>query len=201
LTPHRVSIRVERISTAINNFQKGTIMALSRLQSERLSKLSKSELLDYIDMLQRNWWNLQNNYILYLNNTYGEEAAVQADAHCFPANAKVQMYRLKKMFGLKHDLGSLKEAMILSTIWANSEYDIRDVDEEKFRIQVTTCHQQVRRLEEGLGEIPCKPSGIAICEAAARVINPAAVVRCVVCPPDEHPDAVWCEWEFDIPKS
>ena len=95
-------------------------MALNELQTEKLSKLSKGELLDFIDMLQKNWWNLQNNYILHINQEYGEEAAVNADAQCFPANAKVQMFRLRKIFGLKTDLRSLMDAMILSTIWVNS---------------------------------------------------------------------------------
>ena len=175
-------------------------MALSPAQKEKLSKLSKEELLEFIDMFQKNWWNLQNNYILYINNEYGEEAAVKADAHCFPANAKVQMYRLRKMFGLKDDQQSLMDAMVLSTIWANADYNLVRLDEEKFRIKVTNCHQQVRRLEDGLGEIACKPAGIAICEAAAAVINPSAKVTCQACPPDEHPEDVWCEWEFEIPK-
>jgi hypothetical protein len=92
------------------------------------------------------------------------------------------------------------DTMALSTIWANADYDILKIDKEKFRIKVTNCHQQVRRLEDGLGEIACKPAGIAICEAAARVINPAAKVTCLVCPPDEHSENVWCEWEFEIPE-
>lgn len=176
-------------------------MALSKPQWDRLSKLSKEQLLEFIDMQQRNWWNLQNNYILYFDNTYGQEAAVRADAHCFPANAKVQMYRLQKLFGLKQDIPSLVDAMVLSTIWANGDFEIYGATETSFRIKVTNCYQQVRRLEEGIGEFACKPAGIAICEAAARVIHPAAEVECLVCPPDKHPPDVWCDWEFRIPKS
>ena len=175
-------------------------MALNPEQHKRMKRLSKEQLIEFIENLQKNWWNLQNNYILYIDNTYGAEAAVKADAHCFPANAKVQMYRLKKMFGLKDDMGSLMEAMVLSTIWANCDYDLVEVDDERFRIKVTNCYQQVRRLEAGMGEIACKPAGIAICEAAAKVINPEAGMRCLVCPPDKHPEDVWCEWEFEISK-
>ena len=171
-------------------------MALNKAQMEILSKLSKDELLDFIDMLQKNWWNLQNNYILYINKKYGEEAAVKADGHCVPANARVQIYRLRKTFGLKDDIQSLMNAMILSTIWVNSDYEIWKIDEKRFRIKVTNCYQQVRRLEDGMGEFGCKPAGLAISEAAAEVINPAFDVKCLVCPPDEHPDDVWCEWEF-----
>ncbi len=174
-------------------------MALNRWQSEILSKLSKDELLDFIDMFQKNFWNLQNNYIMYLNNEYGEEAAVKADGHCYSANAKVQMYRLRKMFDLKDDLQSLMDAMVLSTIWANADYEIGKIDEKKFGLRVTNCYQQVRRLEDGIGEFSCKAAGLAICEAASAVINPAFDVKCIRCPPDEHPDDVWCEWEFELP--
>jgi hypothetical protein len=48
-------------------------MALSTTQAEKLANLSKEQLIEFIDMLQKNWWNLQNNYILYINNEYGEE--------------------------------------------------------------------------------------------------------------------------------
>jgi len=174
-------------------------MALNKWQMEKLSKCSKDELLEFIDMFQKNWWNLQNNYILYLNNNFGEEAAVKADGHCFSANARVQVYRLSKMFGLKDDLQSVMDAMILSTIWANGDYDIWKTDEKSFRIKVTNCYQQVRRLEDGMGEFACKPAGFAIAETAGKVINPALDVKCIVCPPDDHPDDVWCEWEFTLP--
>lgn len=173
-------------------------MALSRPQAEILSKLSREQLLEFIDTLQKNWWNLQNNWMAYVNREYGEAAAVRADSHCFGANAGVQMRRLKRLFGLKDDLASMRDALVLSTIFANGEYEIRTVDERRFRVRVTACHQQERRLEEGLGELACKPAGMAICEAAARVINPAIRVTSLVCPPDAHPAGVWCEWEFAL---
>lgn len=175
-------------------------MVLNSLHADKLSQLNKEQLIEYVDIFHKNWWNLQNNYILYLNNTYGEEAAVAADAHCFSANARVQAFRLKKFFGLGDDLQALMDIMVLSTIWSNVNYEINKVSDQKFNIKVTDCHQQVRRLEEGLGEIPCKLAGIAICEAAVNVISPQASVKCLLCPPDEHPDNLWCEWEIELPK-
>lgn len=175
-------------------------MALNKAQLEILAKLSREELLDFIDLLQRNWWNLQNNWMAYINRQYGEEAAVKGDSHCFGASARAQMYRLRKMFGLKGDIQSVMDAMVLSTIWANGEYDIWKVDDTHFRIRVTNCYQQVRRLEEGMGVLPCKPAGIAICEAAMEVINPAVKVNCLFCPPDDRPPDAWCDWEFEVPK-
>ncbi len=175
-------------------------MALNKAQTEILSRLSRDQLLDFIELVQKNFWNLQNNWMAYINNEYGEEAAVKGDSHCYGANAKVQMYRLRKMFDLKDDLQSIMDAMILSTIWVNSEYEIRKIDENRFGLKVTNCYQQVRRVEDGMGELGCKPAGLAICEAAIEVINPGAGVKCLFCPPDEHPDDAWCEWEFELAK-
>ena len=176
-------------------------MALNKPQADILSKLSKEQLLSFVDTLQKNWWNLQNNWMAYVNREYGEEAAVKADSHCFGASAKVQVHRFKGMFGLKDDLPSMMDALALSTIFANGEYEMRTVDEDRFRIRVTKCYQQARRVEEGLGELACKPAGMAICEAAASVINPAIRVTCLVCPPEAHPADVWCEWEFELGKT
>jgi hypothetical protein len=33
-------------------------------------------------------------------------------------------------------------------------------------------------------------------KAFAKEFNPDIEVKCNVCPPDEHPDDLWCEWEF-----
>ncbi|MBI2218435.1 MAG: hypothetical protein HYU51_14170 [Candidatus Rokubacteria bacterium] len=175
-------------------------MVLSKPQAEILSALSREQLLDLIDIQQKNWWNLQNNWMAYMDREYGQEAAVRGDCHCFPANARVQVFRLKKLLGLGDDVESLRKAMVLSTIWANGEYEMWTVGETKLRVRVTACHQQVKRLEEGMGELGCKPAGLAISEVAARVVNPACQVRCIVCPPDAHPRDMWCEWEFEVPE-
>lgn len=176
-------------------------MPPSASQMEILSTLSRDQLLELIDVQQKNWWNLQNHWMAYMDREYGMDAAVKGDSHCCAANARVQMFRLRRLLGLGDDVDSLMKAMILSTIWANGEYEIWKIDATRFRIRVTTCHQQVKRLEEGLGELACKPAGLAVAEAGARAINPACGVRCLVCPPDDHPRDRWCEWEFEVPRA
>ncbi len=61
---------------------------MNKAQQERFSQLSKEQLIEVIDMLQKNWWNLQNNYILHINTEYGEEAAVKADAILLPGQCQ-----------------------------------------------------------------------------------------------------------------
>jgi hypothetical protein len=175
-------------------------MAFNKPQADILSKLTKEELLDVVDTLQKNFWNLQNNWMAYMSREYGEEAAVRADGHCFGANAKVQAYRFKRLLGLGDDLDAVMDAIVLSTIFANGEYETWKVDDTHRRLRVTNCLQQVRRLEDGMGELPCKSAGLAICEAAAHAINPVTSVTCIACPPDRRPAGVWCEWEFALAR-
>ncbi len=175
-------------------------MAFNTPQAEILSRLSREELLEFIDTLQKNFWNLQNNWMAYMSREYGEDAAVRADGHCFGANAKVQAYRFKRLLGLGDDLRGVMDALVLSTIFANGEYEVWKVDDSRMRLRVTNCLQQVRRVEDGMGELACKPAGLAICEAAAHTVNPATRVTCIACPPDQRPAGVWCEWEFELAR-
>jgi uncharacterized protein DUF6125 len=191
--------RVAIAQTVRRGFQEEdtAAMAPSKHQMEVLSTFSREQLLELIDIHQKSWWNLQNHWSSYLEGEYGMEAAVRADRFCFPANARLQVFRLKKLLGLGNDLESLRKALVLSTIWANGEYDITTVG-DTLRIRVTRCPQQMRRVADGAGEFACKPAGIAISEAAARAVNPGCRVRCVLCPPDQHPKDVWCEWQFEL---
>jgi hypothetical protein len=51
---------------------------------------------------------------------------------------------------------------------------------------------------KGLDEFGCKPVRFGFLKAFAKEFNPDIVVNCNVCPPDEHPDDLWCEWEFKM---
>ncbi len=72
-------------------------MALNTPQAEILSRLPREQLLEFIDTLQKNWWNLQNSWMAYMSPESGVEAALKGDSHCFGATAKVQVHRFKRM--------------------------------------------------------------------------------------------------------
>ena len=60
------------------------------------------------------------------------------------------------------------------------------------------CRVQNTRLKKGLSEFGCKPVRFGFLKAFANEINPAIKVSCSMCPPDEHPEDLWCEWEFRL---
>jgi len=69
---------------------------------------------------------------------------------------------------------------------------------------------EARRLKEFLGindkniplmmlsEFGCKPVRWGFLKAFAKEFNPNIIVECKVCPPDDHPNDLWCEWVFTL---
>jgi hypothetical protein len=60
------------------------------------------------------------------------------------------------------------------------------------------CRVQNTRINKNLNEFGCKPVRWGFLKAFANEFNPNIEVLCNVCPPDDHPDDLWCEWEFRI---
>jgi hypothetical protein len=57
---------------------------------------------------------------------------------------------------------------------------------------------QLRRKEEGLPELPCRPALASTAAIVAKVINPAIKVISVMAPPDPHPEDLWCETIYGL---
>jgi hypothetical protein len=60
------------------------------------------------------------------------------------------------------------------------------------------CRVQSARKRKGLPDFPCKPVGLVEYEWFAKTIDPRIETRCIYCPPDKHPEDVWCAWEFEL---
>jgi hypothetical protein len=163
-----------------------------------LVKLTKKELIDYCEMMANNWWNLQNNWMLNITQRYGSETAAEFDALVFGRQAEVQAWRLKKLFNLGDDIQSMIKAVNLSTLLSNVEFEYVEVGEKHCRIRVISCSMQLARRDLGLPELPCKIAGMAANSRFALAINPKIKTTCIVCPPDKHPENLWCEWQFDL---
>lgn len=163
-----------------------------------IKELGKDQIIDYCEMMVKNWWNLQNNWMLNISKDYGSEIAAKYDAAVFGRQAEVQAYRLKKMFNLSDDMPSFIKAMCLSTLFANVDYEITEITDKHCRLSVTSCSMQLNRRKVGLPELPCKIAGIEANGRFARAMNPKFKMVCALCPPDKHTDDLWCEWIFDL---
>ncbi len=58
------------------------------------------------------------------------------------------------------------------------------------------CRVQKTRTKKGLKEFPCKNVRWEYLKNFAKEFNENIEVECNVCPPDEHQENLWCQWEF-----
>lgn len=162
-----------------------------------LSDLSKEQIPDYIFMQLRNLWTVDGLYFLGIEELYGTDIATQIDSKVWAVMGKIEARKLKEFFGItKADIPSMMKALQYTT-WA---LDLEDkeiiIKKNHALIRNTRCRVQNTRKNKDLPEFGCKPVRFGFLKAFAKEFNPDIVVTCKICPPDDHPDTLWCEWEF-----
>ena len=144
-------------------------------------------------------WSVDGLYYIYIEEKYDTESATEIDRKVWELMGKIEARRIKELFEIKgSDIPSMMKALSYSA-WA---LDLEDkeiiVEGKKAIIRNIKCRVQNTRLKKGLGEFGCKPVRFGFLKAFAKEFNPEIVVNCIVCPPDKHPDNLWCQWEFTL---
>jgi hypothetical protein len=171
---------------------------MSRNDDEKLlSQLPKEKIPDYIFMQLRNLWAADGLYFLGIEERYGTDIATQIDAAVWTVMGKIEARKLREFLGITGtDIPSMMKALQLTT-WA---LDLEDkeivVKKDHALIRNTRCRVQDTRKRKGLIEFGCKPVRFGFLKAFAKEFNADIMVKCTVCPPDKHPDNLWCQWEF-----
>jgi len=145
--------------------------------TKRLLALSREQIPEFIYLQLRNLWTVDGLYFLGIEEAFGTDAATKIDAR-------------------GNDIPSMMNALRCTT-WA---LDLEDkeiiVEKNRAIVRNVRCRVQNTRRDKGLPEFGCKPVRFGFLKAFAKEFNPAIVVKCTVCPPDTHPENIWCEWEF-----
>jgi len=147
----------------------------------------------------RDMWAVDGLYYLGIEELWGTEAATEIDKKVWQVMGKIEARRIKNLFDINGtDIGSMIKALKYSG-WA---LDLEDkeiiIEKDRAIVRNTKCRVQNTRLSKGLSEFGCKPVRFGYLKAFAKEFNPEIKVYCNVCPPDEHSDDLWCEWEFKM---
>jgi len=175
---------------------------MSRVEDRKIIEdIPKEKLADFIFMHLRNMWAVDGLYFLGIEEQFGTKAATEIDRKVWEVMGKIEARRLKELLGLSgSDIPSMIKALRFSG-WA---LDLEDkeivVEKEKAIVRNIKCRVQNTRTAKGLDEFPCKKVRWGFLKSFAQEFNPDIIVDCNVCPPDEHPIDLWCEWEFKIKK-
>ncbi|MCC7572158.1 MAG: hypothetical protein KO464_02065 [Candidatus Methanofastidiosum sp.] len=161
-----------------------------------LSSLNEWELIDLLLFNIKNLWRVDGLYFLGIEERFGMEAATDIDVNCWEYLAKIEAKYLKQMFSLESDLEGLSKALRF-TSWSldNPSKDIELKDGELI-FRITDCHTQKTRNEKELPMFSCKNVRFNYLKIFVENFSPNIDVCCNLCPPDDRPDNIWCEWRF-----
>ncbi len=163
---------------------------------EEYGKLSKAQLVELARMYGRFALSLDGLWFLGVEGLHGIEEAIRLDEEVWRRFGTSEARILKRFLSLDRvtSLEEICRIYLLTPVFGNlgGQAEIRD---GRCRLSVTDCHPQKARIRKNLGEFPCKTVGLAYFEGLLAEMNPDIRFRCVVCPPDGHPDDLWCEWE------
>jgi hypothetical protein len=177
-------------------------MVMGRLIDKRIIEdIPKEKLADFVFMHLRNMWTVDGLYYLGIEERYGTKVATEIDQFVWEVMGKIEARKIKKLFGLK---GTDIATMIKGLQYSGWALDLEDKEIEVLSDQTvlrnTKCRVQNTRREKGLSEFGCKPVRFGFLKSFAKEFNPEIIVECRMCPPDKHPENLWCEWVFSLRK-
>jgi len=173
---------------------------MSRAEDKKLiHDIPRDKLADFVFMHLRDMWAVDGLYYLGIEEAFGTKAATEIDRKVWEVMGKIEARKIKNLFEIKgNDVATVINALRYSG-WAMDLEDKEiNVEKDKAVLRNVKCRVQNTRLKKGLTEFACKPVRWGFLKAFAKEFNPDIKVKCNVCPPDEHPDDLWCEWFFQI---
>jgi hypothetical protein len=172
----------------------------SQEDREMLSKMPIENLLDLFFLQIRNLWRVDGLYFLGIEKKFGTEAATEIDAGVWEAMAQIEARSLQRMFnaGQNLDVPKIIELLRRSSWALDQPFKTIEVNNKQATLSVDKCRTQEARLTKGLNEFPCKKVRFSYLKSFAKTLNPKVDVNCIICPPDKHPQSLWCKWEFTL---
>jgi hypothetical protein len=175
---------------------------MSRIEDRKIiEEISKDKISDFMFMHLRNMWSVDGLYYIFIEEEYGTDVATEIDRKVWEVMGKIEARRLKEILDINGDDINNMIFALKHSGWALDleEKDIQVKDNKAF-IRNTKCRVQSTRLKKGLKEFSCKQVRSGFLRSFAKEFNANIELRCNVCPPDDHPRDLWCEWIFEQKK-
>jgi hypothetical protein len=166
-----------------------------------LNDLSKEELIAIIIDDAKNWLAHDGLWFQAVEGRYGLDRAIDADRDAWEKFTVIEARRILARLGLQPGGGipALIECLKHRLYARLNLQQALEVSATRVVFRMVGCRVQSARKRKGLADFPCKSVGIVEYSEFARTIDPRIETRCLACPPDAHPEAFWCAWEFTIP--
>lgn len=172
-------------------------MMSREIDKKLISEIPKEKIADFIFMHLRNMWAVDGLYYLGIEEEMNTETATEIDRKVWELMGKIEAKRIKKLFDIKgNDIPTVMNALRYSGWTLDLEDKEVIIEKDRGIVRNVKCRVQNTRLKKGLKEFGCKPVRWGFLKSFAHEFDPSITVKCNVCPPDDHTDDLWCEWEF-----
>jgi len=166
----------------------------------QLAGLSRDDLVGLIEDSAKNWLAHDGLWFQAVERAHGLDAAIKADTEAWRTFTIIEAKRIMERHGIVPGGGipALVKTLSLRLYAFLNKQDVIEQSENRVVFRMLDCRVQSARKRKGLPDFPCKPVGLVEYEWFAKTIDPRIETRCICCPPDKHPDDVWCAWEFTV---
>jgi hypothetical protein len=170
----------------------------NREDRKMLARMPLEKLLDFFFLQVRNLWRVDGLYFLGIEKKFGTDAATEIDAGVWESMAVIEAKILQRMFqvGENPDVPMIVDLLRKSSWAFDQPFKTVEASSKRAMLTIDRCRTQETRLSKGLCEFPCKKVRFGYLKNFAKTLNPKVEVNCMICPPDEHPEHLWCKWEF-----
>ena len=165
-----------------------------------LENLSKEQLHALLTDFAKRWLAHDGLWFQAAERAHGMEEAIRLDAAAWERFTVLEARRIMSFLGLKEGGGlpALKNALGCRLYRFVNVQEILEPEVGLLIFRMNNCRVQAARKRKKLPDFPCKPVGLVEYSGFARTIDPRIETRCLACPPDPHPEAYYCAWEFRI---
>ncbi len=162
----------------------------------KFSEMKEQDLQGYLEFLLRQYRLTDAYWFLAVEDTFGTEAAVGLNEDIWTRMGTVAAREIKERFPLeKEGVARVLEALSYFPWAIITGFELEETPEGA-SIRVPYCPPQAARVRMGRGEFSCRAMHLGEFTNFAREIDERVEVRCLMAPPDPHPQDLWCEWEL-----
>lgn len=168
-------------------------------QVQGLAALSKTELIDLIEIYSKNWLAMDGVWFQSIERKFGMEEAMYHDGEAWRQFTEIEARRIKEFLKLPEQAGleGLKRALSLR-FYANLNRDEITIEGNTLIYRVLNCRVQTARARKKMDYHPCKPVGLIEYAGFARVIDRRMTCTCLSCYPDVEDKTCCCAWQFTL---
>lgn len=167
-----------------------------------IDDLNTQDLNELLTDAAKNWLAHDGLWFRVVEERFGMDAAMELDKKAWEKFTVIEAKRIMRRFNMPQGGGipALIQALKFRLYAFINVQEVLEASENRCVFRMNRCRVQEARQRQGLPDFPCKSVGIVEYSGFASTIDPRIQTRCLVCPPDPHPENVWCAWEFFIPK-